>query len=99
VHGHSLHKLFLLDYLSCNSLSTFLVKREVLLFLKKEKERKHGVSLQFKEGMDVERFDGMRGKVIGIYELLLIVLWEDNKMGEYHLANELPPYYLYPIDL
>jgi hypothetical protein len=76
-----------------------LITPSYSILKKYNRERMHGVNLQFKEGMDVERFDGMRGKVIGIYKLLLIVLWEDSKMGEYHLANELPPYYLYPIDL
>ncbi|AMA74264.1 MULTISPECIES: hypothetical protein [Aneurinibacillus] len=54
--------------------------------------------LQFSEGMRVERFDGMQGQVLAVYELFLIVLWEDQQIGEYHLVDDLPPYYLYPID-
>lgn len=50
------------------------------------------------EGMRVERFDGMRGQVLGTYELFLIVLWENHQLGEYHIVDDLPPYYLYPLE-
>jgi hypothetical protein len=51
------------------------------------------------EGMRVERFDGMKGQVLGIHELFLIVLWENHELGEYHIVDDLPPYYLYPIEI
>ncbi|GEN36737.1 hypothetical protein [Aneurinibacillus danicus] len=51
----------------------------------------------FREGMRVERFDGMKGQILSMHELFFIVLWENHQVEE-HFLNDLPPYYLYPID-
>jgi hypothetical protein len=50
--------------------------------------------MQFRSGTQVERMDGVRGVVLGVYELQLIVHWVDNQLGQYHLVTELPPNYI-----
>jgi hypothetical protein len=78
-------------------LSIFSIRKDAFLIVSLEKGGKNMHQL-FREGMRVERFDGMRGQILGMHELFLIVLWENYQLGEYHLCDDIPPYYFYPID-